>query len=569
MLESLHVKNLALIDEQEVFFSPGMNILTGETGAGKSIIIGSINLALGGKAGKDYIRTGEEYALVELTFSLNEQQCNWIRALELPVEEDQTLILQRKIMAARSICRVNGETISAGQLKNLSGCLLDMYGQHEHQSLLKSQAARKMLDDYIGNDAEKIKTELKEKLSDYRKWKEELEEQTSDEAVREREARLLSFEIDEIEAAALNPLEDDQVEKKYRRLVNAKKVKEVVYAVHSLTGYEEEGSAGLAIGHALRELKSLGAYDEESMPLIAQLTDIDDLLNDFNRAMAQYEDSLEFDGEEFTLLEERLNVLNHLKSKYGDNLEDILKAQEEKQQTLLKLENFEAYKEQLREKIKRREKEVLQLCKKLTKLRRSAAEPLREKLKEALVDLNFLDVEFSISITSKEEDFSAEGCDKVEFLISTNPGEAPKPLWQIASGGELSRIMLAFKTVFADKDETDTLVFDEIDTGISGRTAWKVSEKLGRLSRDHQIICITHLAQIASMADAHFLIEKGLKKDRTVTDIRKLSEQESRKELARLLGSGELTEAVLENAREMKEAAAKVKKDCYNLEVKK
>ena len=569
MLESLHVKNLALIDEQEVFFSPGMNILTGETGAGKSIIIGSINLALGGKAGKDYIRTGEEYALVELTFSLNEQQCNWIRALELPVEEDQTLILQRKIMAARSICRVNGETISAGQLKNLSGCLLDMYGQHEHQSLLKSQAARKMLDDYIGNDAEKIKTELKEKLSDYRKWKEELEEQTSDEAVREREARLLSFEIDETEAAALNPLEDDQVEKKYRRLVNAKKVKEVVYAVHSLTGYEKEGSAGLAIGHALRELKSLGAYDEESMPLIAQLTDIDDLLNDFNRAMAQYEDSLEFDGEEFTLLEERLNVLNHLKSKYGDNLEDILKAQEEKQQTLLKLENFEAYKEQLREKIKRREKEVLQLCKKLTKLRGSAAEPLREKLKEALVDLNFLDVEFSISITSKEEDFSAEGCDKVEFLISTNPGEAPKPLWQIASGGELSRIMLAFKTVFADKDETDTLVFDEIDTGISGRTAWKVSEKLGRLSRDHQIICITHLAQIASMADAHFLIEKGLKKDRTVTDIRKLSEQESRKELARLLGSGELTEAVLENAREMKEAAAKVKKDCYNLEVKK
>ena len=569
MLESLHVKNLALIDEQEVFFSPGMNILTGETGAGKSIIIGSINLALGGKAGKDYIRTGEEYALVELTFSLNEQQCNWIRALELPVEEDQTLILQRKIMAARSICRVNGETISAGQLKNLSGGLLDMYGQHEHQSLLRPQAARKMLDDYIGNDAEKIKTELKEKLSDYRKWKEELEEQTSDEAVREREARLLSFEIDEIEAAALNPLEDDQVEKKYRRLVNAKKVKEVVYAVHSLTGYEEEGSAGLAIGHALRELKSLGAYDEESMPLIAQLTDIDDLLNDFNRAMAQYEDSLEFDGEEFTLLEERLNVLNHLKSKYGDNLEDILKAQEEKQQTLLKLENFEAYKEQLREKIKRREKEVLQLCKKLTKLRGSAAEPLREKLKEALVDLNFLDVEFSISITSKEEDFSAEGCDKVEFLISTNPGEAPKPLWQIASGGELSRIMLAFKTVFADKDETDTLVFDEIDTGISGRTAWKVSEKLGRLSRDHQIICITHLAQIASMADAHFLIEKGLKKDRTVTDIRKLSEQESRKELARLLGSGELTEAVLENAREMKEAAAKVKKDCYNLEVKK
>lgn len=559
MLESLHVKNLALIDEQEVFFSPGMNILTGETGAGKSIIIGSINLALGAKAGKDYIRTGTDYALVELVFSLNEQQCGKIREMELPIEEDQTLILQRKIMAARSVCRVNGETISAGQLKNLSGYLLDMYGQHEHQSLLKPQAPRKMLDEYIGNEAEKIKTELREKLLDYRRWKEELEEQNTDEAVREREAKLLAFEIDEIEAAALNPEEDEQVEKKYRRLVNAKKMKEVVYAVHALTGYEEEGSAGPAIGHALRELKTLSAYDEESGPLIAQLTDIDDLLNDFNRAMAQYEDSLEFDEEEFAGLEERLNVLNHLKDKYGNTIEDVLKSQEEKQEALLKLENFEAYREELRKKIEIREKEVLRLCGKLSKLRKNAALPLTDKLKEALVDLNFLDVEFSVSITAREEDFSADGYDRVEFLISTNPGEVPKPLGQIASGGELSRIMLAFKTVFADKDETDTLVFDEIDTGISGRTAWKVSEKLGRLSGNHQIICITHLAQIASMADAHFLIEKGLKNDRTVTDIRELSEPESMKELARLLGSGELTQAVLENAREMKEAAGKVK----------
>lgn len=559
MLESLHVKNLALIDEQEVFFSPGMNILTGETGAGKSIIIGSINLALGAKAGKDYIRTGTDYALVELVFSLNEQQCDKIREMELPIEEDQTLILQRKIMAARSVCRVNGETISAGQLKNLSGYLLDMYGQHEHQSLLKPQAPRKMLDEYIGNEAEKIKTELREKLLDYRRWKEELEEQNTDEAVREREAKLLAFEIDEIGAAALNPEEDEQVEKKYRRLINAKKMKEVVYAVHALTGYEEEGSAGPAIGHALRELKTLSAYDEESGPLIAQLTDIDDLLNDFNRAMAQYEDSLEFDEEEFAGLEERLNVLNHLKDKYGNTIEDVLKSQEEKQEALLKLENFEAYREELREKIEIREKEVLRLCGKLSKLRKNAALPLTGKLKEALVDLNFLDVEFSVSITAREEDFSADGYDRVEFLISTNPGEVPKPLGQIASGGELSRIMLAFKTVFADKDETDTLVFDEIDTGISGRTAWKVSEKLGRLSGNHQIICITHLAQIASMADAHFLIEKGLKNDRTVTDIRELSEPESMKELARLLGSGELTQAVLENAREMKEAAGKVK----------
>lgn len=558
MLESLHVKNLALIDEQEVTFSKGMNILTGETGAGKSIIIGSINLALGAKADKDYIRTGADYALVELVFSLDGHSCDKIREMDLPIEEDGTLILQRKIMAGRSICRANGETITAGQLKGLSGYLLDMYGQHEHQSLLKPAAYKKMLDDYVGEKIDENKARLKEKLADYRKCQEELESQNTDEAMRMREAKLLEFEVNEIEAAALNPEEDEQVEKKYRRMVNAKKMKETVYQVHGLTGYEEEGSAGLAVGYALKELKTIAAYDEESGPLIDQLTDIDDLLNDFNRSMAQYRDSLAFDEEEFAYLEERLNILNHLKDKYGNSIAEILKAQEEKQKALEKLNHFESYMEQLKIQAKAQEEEILKLCRKISNLRKKAAAPLANQLREAMIDLNFLDVEFSIAITAQEE-FTAEGFDKVEFLISTNPGEKPKPLWQIASGGELSRIMLAFKTVFADKDETDTLVFDEIDTGISGKTAWKVSEKLGKLSKNHQIICITHLPQIASMADAHFLIEKGVKNERTVTGIRELGEEEGLGELARLLGSGKLTAAVLENAREMKETAQKVK----------
>ncbi len=561
MLESLHVKNLALIDEQEVAFSDGMNILTGETGAGKSIIIGSINLALGAKADKEYIRTGADYALVELIFSLNEQQCAQVREMDLPVEEDHMLILQRKIMAGRSICRANGESISAGQLKNLAGCLLDLYGQHEHQSLLKPAAYKKMLDDYIGEEVGTLKAQLKGILGDYRKCEEEFESQNADEAVRMREANLLAFEINEIETAGLDPVEDEQVERKYRKLANARKMKEAVYTVHGLTGYEEEGSAGLAVGHALRELKPLSEYDAEAEPLIEQLTDIDDLLNDFNRAMAQYRDSLEFDEEEFAHLEERLDVLNHLKSKYGAQISDILKAQEEKQQALDKLNHYEEYREQLRKRIEEQKEEILILCGKISKLRQSAAAPLTEKLKEAMIDLNFLDVEFSVSVTAMEESFAADGYDKVEFLISTNPGEALKPMWQIASGGELSRIMLAFKTVFADKEGTDTLVFDEIDTGISGKTAWKVSEKLGRLSRNHQIICITHLAQIAAMADAHFMIEKNVVNERTVTNIREITGGESLGELARLLGSGSLTQAVLDNAREMQEAARKVKKN--------
>ncbi len=559
MLESLHVKNLALIDEQEVLFHEGMNILTGETGAGKSIIIGSINLALGARADKDYIRTGADYALVELSFSLNEQQCALVREMELPLEDGNTLLLQRKIMPGKSTCRVGGETISATQLKKLAPCLLDLYGQHEHQSLLKPAAYRKMLDDYIGEKAKKQKVMLKSLIAEYRKTAEEMEAQTADEKERAGRMRLLEFEAAEIEAAALEPAEDEQVEKKYRRLVNSKKIKEIVYLVHGLTGYDEEGSAGSAVGHALRELKGIGSADEEALPLIAQLTDIDDLLNDFNRSMADYRESLEFDEEEFVSLEERLNVINHLKSKYGGSVDVILASLEERQEELEKLANFEAYMEQLKDRAQKQKEEILSLCGSLSLLRQKAAKPLSKKLREAMEDLNFKDVRFEIAVTPKDEDFTADGYDQIEFLISTNPGESLRPLWQIASGEELSRIMLAFKTVFADKDETDTLIFDEIDTGISGKTAWEVAKKLGRLSKDHQIICITHLAQIAAMADGHFLIEKSVRKERTTTSIRALAKEESLNELARLLGSGEMTKAVLENAKEMKENAKNVK----------
>lgn len=358
MLENLHVKNLALIEEQEIPFSKGMNILTGETGAGKSIVIGSINLALGAKADKDYIRAGADYALVELVFSLNEQQCDQLREMELPVEEDHLLLLQRKIMPGKSICRANGESISASQLKKLSGCLLDMYGQHEHQSLLKPTAYKKMLDDYVGEEAELLKQKLKAELAEYRKSLEELEAQSSDEESRNRQARLLEFEINEIEAAGLNASEDEQVEKKYHRLVNAKKTKEIIYAVHSLTGYEEEGSAGTAVGYALRELKTLGGEDEEAVSLMEQLADIDSLLNDFNRSMAQFRDSLDFDEEEFAALEERLNVLNHLKNKYGNSVEEILKTQEQKQKELDKLNNFEEYMCKLRQRMEEQKKSL-------------------------------------------------------------------------------------------------------------------------------------------------------------------------------------------------------------------
>lgn len=560
MLESLHVKNLALIDEAEVNFTPGLNILTGETGAGKSIIIGSVNLALGAKADKDYIRTGAEYALVELTFSLNPLQCHSVREMDLPVEEGDILVLQRKIMAGRSVCRVNGESVSTAQLKALAGYLLDLYGQHEHQSLLKPSRHKMLLDEYAGSRMTALKAELKQHYKAYKNFEDELSENQTDEGERQRETDLLHFEVNEIEAAALIPGEDEAAEKVYRKMINSKRVKDTVALVHSLTGYEENGCAGETIGRALRELKSAGNFDEEAVPYIEQLTDIDNLLNDFNRSMADYRESLEFDEEEFLRLEERLNILNHLKNKYGKTIEGILEELEEKGKRLEHLANYEAYLNSLQEKLRKEKESILTLCKKISKLRSTAAAGLSEKLKKAMVDLNFIDVAFSISVLPDEAHFSDDGYDTVEFLISTNPGEKQKPLQQIASGGELSRIMLAFKTVFADKDGTDTLVFDEIDTGISGKTAWKVSEKLGQLSRNHQIICITHLPQIAAMSDSHFLIEKGMKENRTVTNIFMLEEQQSLNELARLLGSGAVTEAVLTNAREMKDLAVQSKK---------
>lgn len=559
MLQSLHVKNLALIDEMEVEFGRGLNILTGETGAGKSIIIGSINLALGAKADKEYIRTGAEYALVELVFSLNEEQAKQVRARELPVEEDGTLILVRKIMPGRSSCKINGENVSTVQLKELAGCLLDLYGQHEHQSLLKSAKHRELLDGYAGDRMEELKAQLKLTYEEYRNLEKELSENRLDEEQRRREIDLLSFEVNEIREAALVEGEDDKLEAAYLKMTNARRLKETAFLVHGLTGYEENGSAGEALGRAVRELRSIVGYDEELTPLSEQLLEIDSLLSDFNRSMAEYQESLEFDQEEFVKTEERLNLINHLKGKYGATLAQILGQLEEKQNKLSQFDDYEEYINSLQIKIKEAKDKTLSLCGEISLLRSKTAAVLAGKLKEAMIDLNFLDVDLEIVVSADENRISEEGYDEIVFLISTNPGEAKKPLQQIASGGELSRIMLAFKTVLADEEETGTLIFDEIDTGISGKTAWKVSEKLGRLSGNHQIICITHLPQIAAMADSHYLIEKQVKQERTVTGISFLSQQQSLREMARLLGSGNVTEAVLTNAREMKDLALQSK----------
>lgn len=563
MLQSLHVKNLALIDEVEVDFSKGLNILSGETGAGKSIIIGSINLATGEKIQKEMLRenpeSGEmEPALVELIFRVtDERQRAQLEKFEVYPEDDE-VILSRRIVNGRGAARVNAQSVPASTVREIASILIDIHGQHEHQSLLSKKKHLEILDDYADDKLAVHKKELAELYHSYRALKEELSNADVDVEERMREMSFLEYEIQEIEKAALSVGEDEQLETDFRRFANGRKIVEAVSGAYENTGSGEDNASELT-GRALREISGVSAYDEKLQELEGQLLEIDNLLNDFNRELADYVESMEFDDETFYRVEKRLDEVNHLKSKYGSTIPEILEALAEKQNRLSKLGDYENYLSGLKKKVVQSEKALEKKCGEVSKIRQKQAVLLTGAVTEALLDLNFLDVRFEMEF-SRTADYTANGFDDAQFLISTNPGEPLKPLGKVASGGELSRIMLAVKTVLADEDAVETLIFDEIDSGISGRTAQMVSEKMNVLGRSHQIICITHLPQIAAMADAHYLIEKSVLNRTTVSTIRALKETESVQELARMLGGVEITDTVLKSAREMKKLAKSKKK---------
>ncbi len=561
MLYSLHVKNLALIKEQEIEFTDGLNILTGETGAGKSVVIGSVNLALGGKADPSLIRTGEDYALVELIFGVEDEgKRKLLQEMDIPVEDDGSLVIQRKIMPGRSTSRVGGESVTARQLRDISNILINIHGQNDHQELLHKKKHMEILDDYCADELGGLFERLGGKFSRMRELEKELSETDIDDNARQREAELLQFEIDEIRDANLVPGEDETLEGAYRKMTNSRRISEAAGIVAAITGAgDSEENVSDMIGRAVRELSSVSSYDNEIGDLLGQLGDVESLLTDFNHALSGYISDLEFDPEEFRNVEDRLNIVNHLKDKYGQSILLIIKALDEKQRRLDTLNDLDAYRQKMRGELENVRAEALKLCEEISTVRKKGAKGLADKLRAALEDLNFLDVKFEIRVEGSEERISSKGYDDVEFMISTNPGEELRPLDQIASGGELSRIMLALKTVLADRDDISTLIFDEVDAGISGKTAFKVSKKLGELAADHQIICITHLPQIASMADTHFMIEKGLSEGRTVTGIHPLDEEGAVMELARLLGGDEITDSALENAREMRRMASEAK----------
>ena len=551
MLQNLHVKNLALIDETEVEFGPGLNILSGETGAGKSIIIGSINLALGEKVQKEMLRDNGEAALVELIFFVEDADTiEDIRALDIEMEDD-TVILSRKITGGRAIGRINGEAVSASKMKAVASLLIDIHGQHEHQSLLSKKKHLEILDTFAKEALGDKKEKLTQCYQEYRKLKDELEHANLDGEERARELSFLEYEVKEIEEAQLTVGEDEELEAVFRKYSNGKKIMDAVGAANAATSEDDE-SASERIGRALRELSSVSGYDERVKEMEEQLTEIDNLLSDFNHELASYLSDEEFDEETFYETEKRLDLINHLKSKYGNTIADIIKYGEEKEERINVLNDYDAYLAGLQKNVSEKEKQLEQLSKKVSDIRKKESKKLTESIKNALLDLNFLDVQFTMEFA--ETDYTANGIDDAQFLISTNPGEPVKPLGKVASGGELSRIMLAIKTVMAS-DKIGTLIFDEIDSGISGRTAQMVSEKMNVLGRNHQIISITHLPQIAAMADSHFLIEKSVENQATVSKIHKLTDEQSVEELARMLGGVEITDTVLENAREMKQMA--------------
>lgn len=559
MLLNVHIKNLALIDDVNVSFTDKLNILTGETGAGKSILIGALKIGMGEKLPKDLLRDPEKEGLCQLLFLIeDEKTIEELEALSVHPSEDGEVIITRRMIHGRTMNTINEEVVTASKLKEISSLLVDLHAQHEQQTLLKKAEHLNILDKF----GKKSLAPLKEKVAEYYKayiaLKKELSSMQMDESEKNRRIEYIRYEIQEIEATALKQGEDEEIEKKYNKMLHARDIVKVASDVYQTTGYAENTSSGNEIGRALSSLKNVRALDPDLEGIYDQLENIDALMSDFNVSLSNYMMSMEFDDAEFSEVEQRLDAINNLKGKYGNSYQEINQYRSNLETELERLQDYEDYKIKLTDDLNIIESQMNQEADRLTEARKKEADVLCKKIKDALLDLNFLDVRFSM-VFEKLPDCTANGRDDCYFIISTNVGEKERPLYEVASGGELSRIMLAVKSCMAAEDHIDTLIFDEIDVGISGRTAQKVSEKLAMIAKNHQVISITHLPQIAAMADSHYQIEKTVEQNKTITNIKRLDYDNSVTEIARLLGGSEVTETALLNAKEMKEMADKTK----------
>ncbi len=568
MLLQLRVTNFALIDDLTLTFNQGLNILSGETGAGKSIVIGAINLLLGERANVDQIRQGQESAyiegMVEYTESLKTQLSETLQ--DAGIDESEELIIAREVYSnGRSVARINGRAVPAALLKEIGKILVDLHGQHQHQSLLHPEQHIDLLDAFGGKELRDVKQNVGELFKKWQDAKKELASLGKDSAERERKIDIASFQLKEIKEAGLQPGEDEELARREKLLANSEKLSTLVNQAYTdiYSGEETNHLEPLIdrLNKSLNMLQEAAGIDQSINPILELLESASAQLDEASHELRDYQSKLEFEPHELINIQERLNIVNNLKRKYGGSVEDVLVFADQLEAEIERLENSEVLAEKLEQEVSKLEAELDSKCEELRAIRRDTAGNLEQLISAVLEELALPNANFSVTIHDRAN-YSPGGKDRVEFLFSANPGEILKPLAKIISGGEVSRVMLALKTILARQDLVPTLIFDEVDSGVGGATIQKVAEKLAQLSGYHQVLCVTHSPQIASMADCHYRLYKDMESDRTITRASLLNDKQAREEIARMLDGASIDQVslqhvdnLLERARQFKEKA--------------
>ena len=537
MITNLHIKNIGIIEDLEIDFNNGLNVLTGETGAGKTLIIGSLGIISGGRFSKEMIRKGENNSYVELCMYDPEDE-NSI---------DGNIIISREInLNGRNMCKINGRMVTVNELKEFMSKYIEIHGQNDNQNLLDTKEHQKYLDGFIGDKIRFLKEEYTQLFSKYSMIKKELKENFGDEKERQRKIDLLKYQVNEIEEAELKENEEELLEEKRKIIMNSEKISTNLNEADTSIGENTIDS----LSNAIRALEKIETIDEKYEKVASNLKNIYYELQEISRDIADFKDDTYFDEEERNNIEERLDLIYSLKRKYGNSIKEILEYLEETKKEVYRIENLEEYTNKLKQEQKQIESKMEDISAQMHEIRLQYSLKLSEKINKNLQELEMKSAKINIHIDYMEE-FLETGKDKITFYISTNLGEDEKELSKTASGGEMSRVMLAIKTVLADVDKTPTLIFDEIDTGISGKAANSVAEKLSKIAKEHQILCISHLPNIAAIADYNYFISKKIVNERTNTNIKLLKEDEIIREIARI-SSGEVNEATIKYASELR-----------------
>ena len=542
MISNIHIKNIGIIDDLEINLNKGMNVFTGETGAGKSLIIDAINIICGGRFSKEIIRKGENHSYVELCM-YSPDDINSV---------DGNIIITREIYSnGRNMCKINGRLVTVAELKNFMSNYIEIHGQNANQQLFDNKTHIKYLDNFIGKEIFDLKVEYKNKYTRYNEIKRELRENYGDEKEKQRKLDLLRYQLNEIQEAKLKTGEEEKLEEKRKIILNSEKIAKNLSEANEAVG---ENTIDM-LSSAIRALEKIEEIDSKYTETIENLRNSYYNLQEVSRDINNYMEDIEFDEREIEKIETRLDTLYNLKRKYGNNIEEILKYGEEVKTEIDKIENVDKYNEQLKKEQKELENEMTKLAEKISEIRKEEAQKLSSKINKELLDLEMTNSIINIKVEYKINEFFEDGKDSVQILIKTNVGENESELSKIASGGEMSRIMLAIKKVLTEVDRIPVVIFDEIDTGISGKASRTVASKMKSISKEHQVICVSHLAPIAAIADYNYFISKKVENERTTTSVQLLNEQEVICEIARI-SSGEINEVTLKYANELRNQKA-------------